>query len=74
MLTRPTINVSSENFHHVFFRVTGDADLGAVSVGGDVELFVIVEEAEDVGGGWGCGRRVSWGLLGVLLVTMLAYH
>ena len=54
MLTRPTINVSSENFHHVFFRVTGDADLGAVSVGGDVELFVVVEQAEDVGGGWGC--------------------
>lgn len=50
MLALAPVDVRREDLHHVFFGVALLADDGAVAVGGDVELFVVVQHAEDVAG------------------------
>lgn len=41
-VSRPSVNIRSEDFHHVFLRIGWHPDLAAMAVGGDVQLFAIV--------------------------------
>lgn len=42
-----------KNLDHILLRISGRAWRAASAVRGDVQRFVVVEELEDVAGGWG---------------------